>query len=623
MSWRDSAVATVKPLRIRRAALPSTVRILADSLDIAGGIGDPPIAIAAESEVPYKIVYIECETGTAEGLAVRASTGIEKIEELKGKTIATVVTSTSHYSLLAALESRGLSANDVKILDLTAPDSVAAWERGDIDFVYTWEPHLSALAASGGKIRITSKEVAEQGSPVSNYVIVRTKFAEQYPEIVTEFIRNMIRAGDLYRESPDKAAKIWAEFLSITPEEATLQAQGSHWLTVEEILSPDRLGVAGEGLAMLGALPTITPPCWTTLATGAWPTSSNPNLHVVDGTQPGSVNMGIAQMDWEKIIVASEAFQKLQYIRHTEKAAGAGCIISDLNEVTDIGAGAEGKDDQWMELWWGDKARVSGEEIRTYIKTNEDTETFVGGRVGYDSVHSPLAPARGFAGAPQDARTFTVLISSGEEERHGLIWKDPKSGTYRVRLFRSQTDREPILEFGSETIVYAVDAVTKNGETKQACRGYNLLDVAEDLRSLRIWISNALDISNDTLWHPGDLLQDVREYAEEVPPVSLIGGEDADLVDKVFLPSWDAYNQWQARALHRLISENNYEVVFSHLHNVDCAGHQFWHLAKNLEPWSHTYENVYRKFIEDVYVQTDHYLGAFLDLLDQDWTIYI
>lgn len=30
-------------------------------------------------------------------------------------------------------------------------------------------------------------------------------------------------------------------------------------------------GSARENLDMLGALPTITPPCWTTLATGAYP----------------------------------------------------------------------------------------------------------------------------------------------------------------------------------------------------------------------------------------------------------------------------------------------------------------------------------------------------------------
>jgi taurine transport system substrate-binding protein len=220
--------------------------ILADSLDIAGGIGDPPIAIAVESDTPYKVIYIECVTGTAEGLVVRESKGIDKIADLKGSTIATVVTSTSHYSLLSALEANGLTENDVEVLDLTAPDSVAAWERGDIDAVYTWDPNLSVLLENGGKLLTNSEEVAAAGSPVSNYVIVRTAFAEEYPETVTEFLRDMIKADTLYKENPDDAGAAWASFLSITPEEALQQAGGSNWLAASDILSPERLGTPGD-----------------------------------------------------------------------------------------------------------------------------------------------------------------------------------------------------------------------------------------------------------------------------------------------------------------------------------------------------------------------------------------
>ena len=31
------------------------------------------------------------------------------------------------------------------------------------------------------------------------------------------------------------------------------------------------MGVTTESIGMIGALPTITPPCWATLANGAWP----------------------------------------------------------------------------------------------------------------------------------------------------------------------------------------------------------------------------------------------------------------------------------------------------------------------------------------------------------------
>ena len=63
--------------------------------------------------------------------------------------------------------------------------------------------------------------------------------------------------------------------------------------------------------------------------------------------------------------------------------------------------------------------------------------------------------------------------------------------------------------------------------------------------------------------------------------------------------------------------------IFSHLHNVDCAGHQFWHLAKTLEPWKHTDEKFYQKLIGKVYEQTDEYLGEFYEYLDNGWDIFI
>ena len=122
-------------------------------------------------------------------------------------------------------------------------------------------------------------------------------------------------------------------------------------------------GSAREDLVMLGAMPTITPPLWTTLATGAYvgthgvtdfwnphpdkmdtlvysfdsrnckaeqlwnvfaenghktlvfhwpgsswpPTSDSPNLHVVDGTQPSNINVAVGTVEWGQWIEASAA----------------------------------------------------------------------------------------------------------------------------------------------------------------------------------------------------------------------------------------------------------------------------------------------------------------------------
>lgn len=435
-------------------------------------------------------------------------------------------------------------------------------------------------------------------------------------------------------------------------------------------------GCARRDLTQLGCIPTITPPCWTSLATGAypgthgitdywrqspksldavvynmdsrncraeqlwnvtaeagkktlvwhwpgssWPPSSDsPNLSVVDGTQPGSVNMGVAQMDWEKVIVAEPGIDRVRYAPRVEKPAGVGCIINDLESVT-----GSDDDDEMMELWWGDKSR-DGEEIRTYTMGFEDTEVYIGSKVAYDIVNSPLVAAHGWKGVepPEGTLEFTVLVSGGTARRPALVLRGEDGAYDRVEVFRNKRAEKPLVTLERGKMASGiVDDATKKGVTKPACRSYKLLELASDGSRVRLWISNALDTTNDMLWSPKGLFGDVTSAVGPVPPVSLIGGEDAELVREVFLPSWAIYNDWQAAALNHLIEDDGYEVVFSHLHNVDCAGHQLWHLAHNLEPWKACDEHVYQGFIEDVFRQTDDYFGHFLHLLDEGWTILV
>ena len=145
-------------------------------------------------------------------------------------------------------------------------------------------------------------------------------------------------------------------------------------------------GAQREDLQMLGAMPTITPAQWTTLATGAYPethgitdfwnqskedlsemiyaldstmckaellwncfakagkktlvwhwpgsawppTSDSSNLYVVDGAQPAAVNMSIANVDGEKMVLASKEVKSVGYKAGSTEDTGVGCVIQDL-----------------------------------------------------------------------------------------------------------------------------------------------------------------------------------------------------------------------------------------------------------------------------------------------------
>jgi len=434
-------------------------------------------------------------------------------------------------------------------------------------------------------------------------------------------------------------------------------------------------GSAREDMGHLGAMPTITPACWTTLATGAYPgthgitcfwrqsphsldavvynmdsrnceaeqlwnitaeaglktlvwhwpgsawppTSDNPNLSVVDGTQPGSVNMGVAQLDWEKIIFASEEIKEIQYAPKLERPAGTGCMISDLSAITE----EKEPTTDMMELWYGEAA-MTGSEIREYIMGPENMEMVIESIPHYDVVNSPLKNAEGWAAAPADAKEFTILTSDGIVRRPTLILKNADGIYDRIAIYKNKKAESPIvvLEVG-KMVSGIVDNINKEGVLKPACRTMKVLELSTDGTSVKLWISNALDIAQDKLWHPKELLKDIVENVGPVQPVSLVGGEDAYLVEKVYEPAWDAYSQWQAKALNHLIKKRDFQIVFTHLHNVDCAGHMFWHLAKNLERWSHCDAEVNQNFIRKFYIQTDKYIGEFLHLLDEGWTVLL
>ena len=80
--------------------------------------------------------------------------------------------------------------------------------------------------------------------------------------------------------------------------------------------------------------------------------------------------------------------------------------------------------------------------------------------------------------------------------------------------------------------------------------------------------------------------------------------------------------EWQSKAINYCIAEEHYEFIFSHMHNVDALGHQFWHWRKKRQRWE-TDPALYERFAEQCYRDTDAYIGSFLHLLDEGWTIFL
>jgi taurine transport system substrate-binding protein len=161
--------------------------IASGAVDI-GYVGSSPLAAAASRGLPIETIFIVGLIGESEALVARNGSGITRVGDLAGKKVAVPFVSTTHYSLLAALKHEGVDPKSVEILNLRPPEIAAAWERGDIDAAYVWDPALGQIRTSGAVI-VDSANVAEWGAPTFDAWIVRTDFAKEHPDAVRDFVK--------------------------------------------------------------------------------------------------------------------------------------------------------------------------------------------------------------------------------------------------------------------------------------------------------------------------------------------------------------------------------------------------------------------------------------------------
>ena len=213
--------------------------LVSGSIDFAE-MGYTNSVIALSQNVPAEMIWLHDVIGDNEALVAQKDSTIEEIEDLRGKKVATPFGSTSHYSLLNALNLAGI-ADDVELMDMETQDIVAAWVRGDIDAAYSWEPTLSAIEETG-RVLLTSKDLAAEGYGTYNIDLVHETFAKNHPDIVQLYLESLDEAVKAYRENPTEIAKLVAKDLELAPELVEKQMQMTIWLDAEEQNQVEYLG---------------------------------------------------------------------------------------------------------------------------------------------------------------------------------------------------------------------------------------------------------------------------------------------------------------------------------------------------------------------------------------------
>lgn len=172
-----------------------------------------PMAMALrEQGVPIKIVYLGHRDGTA--MMVHKDSNIYRIEDLKGKTVAVPSRFANQRLLLfKALRERGMSIDDIKLVEMPPPDMPAALSVHAVDAITAGEPLMAQTELDGyGRVLYLTKDVWPNF--ISCVLVVNENVIKTRRVDVQELVNGIARSGKWLDQTMDhrmEAAQIVAK----------------------------------------------------------------------------------------------------------------------------------------------------------------------------------------------------------------------------------------------------------------------------------------------------------------------------------------------------------------------------------------------------------------------------
>jgi NitT/TauT family transport system substrate-binding protein len=141
---------------------------------------------------------------TSGGASLVVRDGIDSPEDLEGTTLATpALGNTQDVALRAWLLEQGYETDqagggDVSITPQDNPDTLTAFQQGDIDGAWLPEPWATRLILEGeGQVLVDEADLWPEGEFVTTHLIVATEYLEEHPANVRALVEGLLGAIDV------------------------------------------------------------------------------------------------------------------------------------------------------------------------------------------------------------------------------------------------------------------------------------------------------------------------------------------------------------------------------------------------------------------------------------------
>lgn len=184
--------------------------LTAGAVDLHADVADAFALFAQAGNAPLTYYAQEAPSPSAQAIIVPKDSPIRTLADLRGKRVAVSKGSGSHFLLVQALKSAGLTLKDIDVRYLEAPDGSAAFSSANVDAWSIWDPFLSTRQREGS-VRVLADGTGEGGKGLAAYhrfFMATTAFAQKHPQVLQVVFEQLRETGRWVKANPKEAAEV-------------------------------------------------------------------------------------------------------------------------------------------------------------------------------------------------------------------------------------------------------------------------------------------------------------------------------------------------------------------------------------------------------------------------------
>ncbi len=372
---------------------------------------------------------------------------------------------------------------------------------------------------------------------------------------------------------------------------------------------PNLHGLMARGVYAANCLPpfpTITPPNWTSIATGAWP-----------GTH--GLTCFWMHHEGDELDHLSTAFDssknRAEYVWEAMERAGKSPIVFN-----------------WPSSWpprVNNGIQLGGDNLCLGKSAATECCFTTDSRQGAHIYHVEVQKAQGWRNLPDSKLpplqvTINIPLSMSGRDVVGtttryLLIRASRKGSYDVAELSAVKDASAVLARlpKGEISDWIFDAFDMpDGDKWDVAYKVKLAELSEDGTGFELFLPRATRTSGWT--YPDSIAAELVDKVGPPFPATMGGASKRGLTDlETYMVIEEAMHAWYGDAAAYLIANHPWDALFMHVHSVDFANHYFMPGADKLGIEADKFET-YNHYLMRAYRASDVVLGKLLEAVDDD-----